>query len=167
MRPVLEMYALDGFDLWSVAEIKAFDFLPLSGELSLSEVGTAVMGVTFLPGCRDGLEDRRDCDKLGMDGTLLGFGHAPVSPLAERFGETVRLTVNAEPGDSPAIELRVSELRDLLTGTERDLADFLAPAADWPSATRASPWTVIVCNAVNTFVFTCLGLGTSTSRCGR
>ena len=162
-EPVLERYAPDGFDLWPVAESKAFDFLPLSGELSLSEVGTAVLriagcndidpdgdrpprpaaavdsflhglltfdtlfaagglrvtdtstGVTFLPGCRDGLEGRRDWHQLVTDGTLLGCG------------ETVRLTVNAEPGDRPAL------------GSQ-------------------PPWTVIVCNAGNTFVFTCLAL---------
>ncbi|MFJ8871449.1 hypothetical protein ACIRD6_37600 [Streptomyces sp. NPDC102473] len=41
MQPVLEMYASDGFDLWPVAEVQSFAFLPLSGELSPAEVGTA------------------------------------------------------------------------------------------------------------------------------
>ncbi|WP_026124604.1 hypothetical protein [Nocardiopsis baichengensis] len=31
------------------------------------------------------------------------------------------------------VELRVAELRHLLTGVERDLADFLTRAADWSS----------------------------------
>ncbi|WP_033530523.1 hypothetical protein [Streptomyces galbus] len=181
MQPVLEMDAPDGFDLWPVAEIASFTFLPLSGELSPAEVGTAVMriagcndidsdgdrpphpadaldsflhglltfddlfaagglrvtdnstGVAFLPGCCDGLEDWRAWHRFVDDGILLGFGHAPVSPVAERFGDTVRLTVNAEQSDSPVIQLSVAELRDLLAGAERDLADFLALAADWAS----------------------------------
>lgn len=45
MQPVLEIYAPDGFDLWPVAEIKSFGFLPLSGELSPAEVGTAMMRI--------------------------------------------------------------------------------------------------------------------------
>ncbi|MFE5106001.1 hypothetical protein [Streptomyces sp. NPDC056663] len=181
MQPVLEIYAPDGFDLWPVAEIKSFGFLPLSGELSPAEVGTAVMriascndidpdgdrpprpaaaldsflhglltfdnlyaagglrvtdkstGVTFLPGCCDGLEDWRDWHQFVDDGSLLGFGHDPVSPIAERFGDTVRLTINAERSDSPVIELCVTELRHLLTGAERDLSDFLTLATDWSS----------------------------------
>ncbi|MFE7275775.1 hypothetical protein [Streptomyces sp. NPDC057623] len=179
MHPVLEIYAPDGFDLWPVAEIKSFGRLPLSGELSPAEVGTAMMriagcndidpdgdrpprpaaaldsflhglltfdnlfaagglrvtdhstGVTFLPGCCDGLEDWRDWYQFVDGGSLLRFGHDPVSPVAERFGDTVRLTVDAEQSDSPVIELSVAELRDLLAGAERDLADFLALAADW------------------------------------
>ncbi|MGW1794665.1 hypothetical protein ACWCQN_01360 [Streptomyces sp. NPDC001984] len=181
MQPVLEIRAPDGFDLWPVAEIKSFGFLPLRGELSPAEVGTAVMriascndidpdgdrpprpagaldsflhglltfdnlfaagglqvtdnsaGVTFLPGCCDGLEDWRDWHQFVDDGSLLGFGHDPVSPIAERFGDTVRLTVNADQSDSPVIELSVTELRHLLTGAERDLVDFHALAADWAS----------------------------------
>ncbi|MFJ3881016.1 hypothetical protein ACIPW5_26680 [Streptomyces sp. NPDC090077] len=184
MHPVLEIYTPDGFDLWPVAEIEPFGFLPLSGELSPTEVGTAVMriaecndidpdsdgngdgpprpahalgsflhglltsdgliaagglrvtdsstGVTFLPGCCDGLEDWRDWHRFIDDGSRLGFGHDP-SPVAERFGDTVRLTVNAEQSDGPVIELSVTALRHLLAGAERDLADFLALAADWAS----------------------------------
>ncbi|MEV0933736.1 hypothetical protein ACIBMX_13895 [Streptomyces phaeochromogenes] len=181
MQPVLEMTTTDGFDLWPVAEFESFGFLPLSGELSLAEVGTAVMrmagcndvapdgdrpprpvaaldsflhglltfdclfvagglrvadnstGVTFLPGCCDGLEDWRDWQWFVDDGGLLGFGHDPVSPIAECFGSIVRLTVNAEQSDSPVIELPTTELRLLLAGAERDLVDFLALAADWAS----------------------------------
>ncbi|MFD0020615.1 hypothetical protein [Streptomyces sp. NPDC058382] len=181
MQPVLEIYAADGFDLWPVAEVESFGFLPLSGELSPAEVGLAVMriascndiapdgnrpprpadaldsflhglltfdnlfaagglrvtdtstGVTFLPGCCDGLEDWRDWHKCIDNGSLLGFGHDPVSPVAERLGDTVRLTVNAEQSDSPVLVLSVAELRNLLAGAERDLADFLDLAADWAS----------------------------------
>ncbi|MEV2193811.1 hypothetical protein AB0I02_22920 [Streptomyces phaeochromogenes] len=45
MQPVLEMTTTEGFDLWPVAEIEAFGFLPLSSELSPTEVGTAVMRI--------------------------------------------------------------------------------------------------------------------------
>ncbi|MEE1826175.1 hypothetical protein PUR61_28900 [Streptomyces sp. BE20] len=184
MQPVLEIYAPGGFDLWPVAEIEPFGFLPLSGELSAAEIGTAVMriascndidpdddlggprrpprpadplgsslhglltfetlfaagglrvadesaSITFLPGCCDGLEDWRDWHRLVDGGDLLGFGHDPVSPLAERFGDTVRLTVNAEQSDSPMIKLSVTELRHLLAGAERDMVDFLSLTADW------------------------------------
>jgi hypothetical protein len=185
MQPVLEMTSTDGFGLWPIAERASSGFLPLSGELSPPEVGTAVMriascndvdpdgdhlprpvaaldaflhglltfdslfavgglrvtddstGVTFLPGCCDGLEDWRDWQRFVDDGGLLGFGHHPVSPIAERHGSIVRLTVNAEQCDSAVIELSVSEFRNLLTGAERDLVDFLALAADW--ATRQLP----------------------------
>ncbi|MFC9330816.1 hypothetical protein [Kitasatospora sp. NPDC057015] len=179
MQPVLEINTPDGFDLWPVAKAEPFGFLPLSGELSSAEVGTAVMriagcndvdpdgdrpprpvdpldsflhglltfdnvfaagglrvtdnstGITFLPGCCDGLEDWRDWHRLVDSGGLLGFGHDPVSPVAERLGDTVRLTVNAEQSDSPVIELSLTELRHLLAGAERDLADFLALTAHW------------------------------------
>jgi len=179
MQPVLEIVTPEGFDLWPVAEIEPFSFLPLSGELSPAEVGTAVMrivgcndsdpdgdrpprpadplgsflhglltfdslyaagglgvtdtstGVTFLPGCCDGLEDWRDWHRFVDGGDLLAFGHEPVSPIAERFGDTVRLTVNDDQSDSPVIELSVTGLRRLLAGAERDLTDFLALAADW------------------------------------
>jgi len=179
MQPVLEIYTPEGFGLWPVAECERFAFLPLGGELSPAEVGTAMMriidcndidpdgdrpprpadplasflhglltfehlyaagglrvvdqstGIAFLPGCCDGLEDWRDWHGLVERGGLLGFGHEPVSPLAERFGDTVRLTVNAEESGSPVIELSVAELRRLLAGVERDLGNFLALAADW------------------------------------
>ncbi|MEV6248738.1 hypothetical protein AB0M38_21385 [Streptomyces sp. NPDC051742] len=182
MQPVLEMYAPDGFDLWPVAAVEPFGFLPLSGELSPAEVGAAVMriagcndidpdgdrpprptdalgsflhglltfdtlfaagglrvtdhstGVVFQPGCCDGLEDWRDWDRFIDDGSPLGFGHDPVSPVAERFGDTVRLTVNADQSDSPVIELSVAELRGLLAGAERDLAGFLVLAGRWAAS---------------------------------
>ncbi|MFC4516692.1 hypothetical protein ACFPEN_27655 [Streptomyces ehimensis] len=87
-------------------------------------------GTTLLPGCCNGLEEWRDwLEVLDGDGWA-SFGHDP-SPLAERFGDTVRLTVDAEQDDSPVIELPLSELRRLLATAERDMADFLQLAADW------------------------------------
>ncbi|MFE7546503.1 hypothetical protein [Streptomyces gardneri] len=56
-----------------------------------------------------------------------------MSPVAERSGDTIRLTVNAEQSDSPVIELPVTELGHLLAGVEQDLTDFLALAVDWAS----------------------------------
>jgi hypothetical protein len=125
-RPPPPVDALDSF----LHGLLTFDNLFAAGGLRVTDNST---GVTFLPVCCDGLEDWRDWHQFVDDGGLLGFGHDPVSPIAERFGDTVRLTVNAEQSDSPVIELCVSELRHLLAGAERDLADFLALAADWAS----------------------------------
>lgn len=200
MQPVLEIYVPDGFDLWPVAEVEPFDFLPLGGELSPDEVGTAVAriagcndidpdgdrpprpaapldaflhglltfdslfaagglrvtdtstGVAFLPGCCDGLEDWRDWHRFADGGKLLGFGHEPMSPVAERFGDTVRLTVDSEQSASPVIELPTAELRNLLTGVERDLGDFLTLAADWASRQlpgRSAPVTAALARALD------------------
>ncbi|NEB40292.1 hypothetical protein [Streptomyces sp. SID14515] len=183
MRPVLEMNTPDGFDLWPVVETERFGFLPLGGDLSPAEVGTALMriaacndvgptdddelpprptdpvsgflhglltldslyaagglrvtdtatGVVFSPGCCDGLEDWRDWYVLADCGGGIGYGHDPRSSLAERLGDTVRLTVDTDRTDSPVIELPVTGLRRLLAGAERDLTEFLAVAADWVS----------------------------------
>ncbi|MFD6358524.1 hypothetical protein ACFWFX_01560 [Streptomyces roseolus] len=102
-----------------------------AGGLRVADPGT---GVAFAPGCCDGLEDWRDWYRLvDGDGTL-GFGHAPVSPAAERHGGTLRLTVDAERDDSPVIELPARELRGMLAGVERDLTAFLDLAAAWAAA---------------------------------
>ncbi|MGE7388201.1 hypothetical protein ACQKM2_22295 [Streptomyces sp. NPDC004126] len=181
MQPVLEMNTPDGFDLWPVAEAERFGFLPLSGELSPTEIGTALMriaacndvdpaddgdlpprpaeplsgflhgllnldnlyaagglhvtdistGITFSPGCCDGLEDWRDWYQV-LDGSgIIGYGHDPQPSLAECLGDTIRLTVDTARDDSPAIELPVTELRHLLAGAERNLTEFLAAATDW------------------------------------
>jgi hypothetical protein len=123
-RPPRPADPLDSF----LHGLLTFDTLFAAGGLRVTDDSTSI---TFLPGCCDGLEDWRDWHRLVDSGGLLGFGHDPVSPLAERFGDTVRLTVNAEQSDSPVIELPVTELRHLLTGAEHDLTDFLALAADW------------------------------------
>ncbi|MGW6536175.1 hypothetical protein ACWGBV_08810 [Streptomyces sp. NPDC055051] len=107
-----------------------FDTLFASGGLRITDLAT---GVTFLPGCCDGLEDWRDWSRLVAGDGLLGFGHGPVTPLAERLGGTIRLTVDAERSGSPFIELTPAGLHDLLAGTERDLAAFRVLADDWAS----------------------------------
>ncbi|MFD0403717.1 hypothetical protein [Kitasatospora sp. NPDC127116] len=105
-----------------------FDTLFAAGGLRVTDDST---GTTFLPGCCDGLEDWRTWHQLVDKDGVLWFGHDPVSPVAERFGDTVRLTVDAEQSDSPVIELSVTELRRLLADAERDLAGFLTLATDW------------------------------------
>ncbi|MCL7425355.1 hypothetical protein [Streptomyces sp. YS415] len=125
-RPPRPAAALDSF----LHGLLTFDTLFAAGGLRVTDHST---GVTFRPGCCDGLEDWRDWHRFVDDGSMLSFGHDPVSPIAERFGDTVRLTVNAERSDSPVIELGVAELRHLLSGAERDLTDFLTLATEWTS----------------------------------
>jgi hypothetical protein len=106
------------------------DPLFAAGGLRLTDT---VAGATLVPGCCAGLEDWREWfDVLEADrgGGQGWFGHDP-SPTAERVGDAVRLTVDAEQDDSPVIEVPVAELRLLLAGVERDLADFLQLAARW------------------------------------
>ncbi len=65
MHPVLEICAPDGFGLWPVAEVGSFGFLPLSGELSPAEVGTAVMRIAGCNGVTpDGDRPPRPADTL-------------------------------------------------------------------------------------------------------
>ncbi|WP_217368255.1 hypothetical protein [Kitasatospora sp. MMS16-BH015] len=104
-----------------------FDSLHVTGGLRVTDTST---GITFVPGCCGGLEDWRDWSSV-TDGTGAAmFGHDPVA-LAERDGDTVRLTVDREQSDSPVIELPVTDLRHLLAGAERDLTDFHQLAANW------------------------------------
>ncbi|MER8047452.1 hypothetical protein [Streptomyces sp. NPDC094032] len=104
-----------------------FDELFAAGGLRVTDHST---GITFLPGCCNGLEDWRDWREVTEGAGRTAFGHDP-DPVAERIGSTVRLTVDSEQRDSPVIELPVTDLRHLLDAVERDLADFLTLAADW------------------------------------
>ncbi|MEU8583224.1 hypothetical protein [Streptomyces abikoensis] len=119
-----------------------------AGGLRVTDTAT---GTTLLPGCCNGLEEWRDwLEVLDGDGWA-SFGHDP-SPLAERLGDTVRLTVDSEQDESPVIELPVSELRRLLATAERDLADFLQLAADWAAQhlpDHASSVTAALARALN------------------
>lgn len=83
------------------------------------------------PGCCCGLETWRDWLEV-LDGTgYAGFGHDP-SSVAERVGDTVRLTLDVygEKGNA-VIELPVDLVRTLVTGAQRDLQDFLSLAGTW------------------------------------
>jgi len=104
-----------------------FDSLFAAGGLRVTD---SVTGVTFLPGCCNGLEDWREWHQVLESEWQIGFGHDP-DPGAERRGETVLLTVDCERSDSPVIELPALELRRLLAGAEDDLAGFLLLATDW------------------------------------
>ncbi|MEV0300786.1 hypothetical protein [Streptomyces prasinus] len=121
--------------------------LVTSGGLRVTDTAS---GITLLPGCCNGLEERRDWfDVLDGDGRA-SFGHDP-SPLAERHGDAVRLTVDADRDDSPVIELAAGELRRLLTGAERDLTEFLDLAAAWAARQlpdRAAPVTSALARAL-------------------
>ncbi|MEV6110691.1 hypothetical protein AB0M28_39230 [Streptomyces sp. NPDC051940] len=87
-------------------------------------------GVALTPGCCCGLEDWRDwfgaVDGVGE----VWLGHDP-SPAVQRVGDVVRLVLDAEQGDSPAIEVPADELHALLRAVERDLEDFLRLASTW------------------------------------
>ncbi|MFJ4199602.1 hypothetical protein ACIP2Y_08195 [Streptomyces sviceus] len=89
-------------------------------------------GTVFVePGCCSGLETWRDWLEV-LDGTGCSyFGHDPFS-VAERVGDTVRLTLDAHAKDAgPMIELPVHQLRTLVAGAQQDLRDFLSLAATW------------------------------------
>ncbi|MGY5004741.1 hypothetical protein [Streptomyces griseus] len=106
------------------------DHLYAAGGLQVTDTATDVV---FSPGCCDGLEDWRAWYVLADCGGGIGYGHEPLSSLAERLGDTVRLTVDTDRTDSPVIDLPVTELRRLLAEAERELTGFLAVAAGWVS----------------------------------
>ncbi|MFF7725901.1 hypothetical protein [Streptomyces sp. NPDC008001] len=89
-------------------------------------------GTVFVePGCCNGLETWRDWLEV-LDGTgYAAFGHDP-SSVAERVGDTVRLTLDAHAKDgSPTVELPVDQVRALVTGARQDLQGFLGLAGTW------------------------------------
>ncbi|MGW2374753.1 hypothetical protein [Kitasatospora sp. NPDC001683] len=119
-----------------------------SGGLQVTDTAT---GTTLLPGCCSGLAEWRSWLEVVDGNGRASFGHTP-TPLAERHGYWVRLTVDAEEDDSPAIELPVTELRRLLAAAERDLADFLALAAAWAARNlpdHAAPVTAALAAALD------------------
>ena len=103
-----------------------FDTLFAAGGLRVTDTTT---GVTLVPGCCAGVEDWREWHQV-LDGDQVYLGHSP-TPTAERHGDTVRLTVDADQPDSPLIDLPADDLRRLLVGVERDLVGFHRLAADW------------------------------------
>ncbi|MFE7546504.1 hypothetical protein [Streptomyces gardneri] len=103
MQPVLEIYTPGGFDLWPVAEIEPFGFLPLSGALSPAEVGTAVMRIAD---CNDSDLDRNDSDPDGdrpphPSDAQASFLHGLPAGLLRRTGGLARLA-HVRPGRKPA-----------------------------------------------------------------
>lgn len=124
-RPPRPADPLDSF----LHGLLTIDCLFASGGLRAVDSWT---GVTLLPGCCSGLEDWRDVYDV-LDGTGQVFlGHDPDAVVQlSGSGDSVRLVVDIERSDSPVIELPAVELRRLLDGVGRDLADFLALAADW------------------------------------
>ncbi|MEU4671237.1 hypothetical protein AB0F91_25460 [Amycolatopsis sp. NPDC023774] len=102
-----------------------FDSLFAAGGLKVTDTAT---GVVSWPGCCSGLEEWREWNQVFVFGGSVCLGHGP---WAERDGDLVQLTLDVERIDSPVIEVPAVELRYLLAGVERDLAGFLALAADW------------------------------------
>ncbi|MEE1782477.1 hypothetical protein PUR71_06010 [Streptomyces sp. SP17BM10] len=98
------------------------------GGFRVTDTGT---GTVFDPGCCNGLDEWREwLEVLDGDGTG-GFGHGP-TPLAQRRGDVVRLTVDMDlKQDSPVIEVPVDELRALVARAEQDLRDFVGRAGRW------------------------------------
>lgn len=110
-------------------------------------------GAVLLPGCCNGLEERGDW-RFVVDGRggvcSVGFGHDP-DPAAERAGDRVRLFVDSERDDSPVFDVPVEELKRLLEGAERDLADFLELVPVWAAEyvpSHASELTAAVARAL-------------------
>lgn len=123
------------------------DSLFAAGGLRVTDTG----GTTLLPGCCSGLEEWRTWYGIADGDGQAFLGHDP-SPLAERAGDTVRLTVDAERDDSPVIELPVTELRHRLADVERDLTGFLRLAADWAARHlpgHAAPVTAALARALD------------------
>lgn len=91
MQPVLEVYALDGFTLWPVAEVESFGYLTLSGKLTPLDVGTAVMRIAA---CNENASDDDDRPLRHADpvGSFL-HGLLTVDPLFAAGG--LRVTDDA------------------------------------------------------------------------
>lgn len=94
------------------------------------------------PGCCNGLETWRDRLEV-LDGTGgSSFGHDP-SSVAERVGDTVRLTLDAHGTDgSPVTQLSVDQVRTLVAGAQQDLRNFLSLAAPWAEQHLPAPAAV-------------------------
>ncbi|GAQ69401.1 hypothetical protein ACKI1I_02120 [Streptomyces turgidiscabies] len=89
-RPLQPTDPLGGF----LHGLLTLDGLFASGGLQITDT---VTGTTLLPGCCNGLDERRDWLEVVDGDGWASFGHDP-SPLAERHADVVRLTVDAESG---------------------------------------------------------------------
>ncbi|WP_432127061.1 hypothetical protein [Streptomyces sp. bgisy082] len=65
LHPVLEVHSADGFDLWPVAALAPYDFMPLNGGLTPAEVGTAVLSIARANDVEREPDPRRPPDPLG------------------------------------------------------------------------------------------------------
>lgn len=106
------------------------DPLLVPGGLRVTDTAT---GATFEPGCCDGLEDRREWERVVDGDGVFRSTHPESGRAATRIGDTVRLTCATGQEAGPVIEVPLARMRRLLAGVERDLADFLALADDWAS----------------------------------
>ncbi|MCZ0982977.1 hypothetical protein O1L60_39500 [Streptomyces diastatochromogenes] len=83
------------------------------------------------PGCCNGLETWRDWQELLDGADCAYFGHDP-SSTAERVGDNIRLTLDADKKDeSSVIELPLDQMRTLVTRAEADLRAFRSLAGTW------------------------------------
>ncbi|MET8646158.1 hypothetical protein ABZX69_26535 [Streptomyces sp. NPDC004074] len=143
-RPARPTDPLEGF----LHGLLTMDALFAPGGLRIFDTAT---GTTLLPGCCNGLEERRDWLEVVDGKGWASFGHDP-SPLAERHGDIVRLTVDAEHDNSAVIEVPVTDLRHLLAGAERDLVGFLQRVAVWAAGRlpdHATPVTSAMSRALD------------------
>ncbi|MGW0857360.1 hypothetical protein [Streptomyces sp. NPDC002690] len=106
------------------------DPLLVPGGLRVTDTAT---GATFEPGCCDGLEDRREWERVVDGDGIFRSAHPESGRGATRIGDTVRLTCATGQEAGPVIEVPLGQMRRLLAGVERDLTDFLALADDWAS----------------------------------
>ncbi|MFJ5938051.1 hypothetical protein [Streptomyces sp. NPDC093071] len=65
LHPVLETRPTAGFDLWPVAALAPYGFLPLSGDLTPAEIGTAVMSIAMANDIEPEDGSRKPQDPLG------------------------------------------------------------------------------------------------------
>ncbi|MBP2363504.1 hypothetical protein JOF59_005996 [Streptomyces clavifer] len=100
-----------------------------AGGFRVTDNATATVFVE--PGCCNGLETWRDWLEV-LNGTGCAyFGHDP-SSMAERLGDIVRLTLDADGADSsPVIQLSIDQTRTLVAGAQQDLQDFFNLAETW------------------------------------
>ncbi|MGJ7418797.1 hypothetical protein AB9128_23425 [Streptomyces cinereoruber] len=65
LHPVLETRPTAGFDLWPVAALAPYGFLPLNGDLAPAEVGTTVMSIAMANDIEPEDGSRKPQDPLG------------------------------------------------------------------------------------------------------
>lgn len=102
------------------------ELITTAGGLEVRDTGT---GVEIKPGCCAGLESWRDWSEL-LDGQVPWLGHSP-QPGVEFVADAVRVSQDAELPDSPACEIPVADLPELLGRVRQDLVGFLELVRRW------------------------------------